>query len=122
MRRTTSELGCSEKWARVDRSSSRSNAPHRCPDVMLNEQGFPHFYERVRVKKLAYEYSIRLASLNIGSLTGRLVELVNVMIRRNVNILCGQETKWVGEKVKIIKPWVINFGILVEIEIVMGWV
>ena len=27
------------------------------------------------------------------------------MVRRNVSILCVQETKWVGEKVRIIKPW-----------------
>ena len=72
---------------------------------MSNEQGFPHFYERVRVKKLAHKYKIRLASWNIGSLTDRLAELVDVMIRRNISILCVQETKWVGEKVRIIEPW-----------------
>ena len=27
------------------------------------------------------------------------------MVRRNVSILCMQETKWVGKKVRIIKPW-----------------
>ena len=36
-RRATSEAGCSEKWARVARSLSRSDAPHRHPDVMSNE-------------------------------------------------------------------------------------
>jgi len=51
----------------------------------------------VRVKKLAYEYSIMLASWNISSLTGRLIKLVDVIIRKNVSILCVQETKWVGE-------------------------
>jgi len=30
--------------------------------------------------------------------------LVDAMIRQNVNILCVQETKWVDEKAKIIKP------------------
>jgi len=57
-RRVASEPECSEKWARVGRLSSR-NAPHRRPDMVSNEQGFPHFYERVRVKKLAHEYKIR---------------------------------------------------------------
>jgi len=51
----------------------------------------------MRVKKLAHEYKIRLASWNIGSLTDRLVELVDAMDRGNVSILCVQETKWVGE-------------------------
>ena len=27
------------------------------------------------------------------------------MVRRNVSILCVHETKWVGEKVRIIEPW-----------------
>ena len=84
---------------------------------------FPHFYERVRVKKVAHEYRSRLASWNIGSLTGKLAELADVMVRRNVCILCVQETKWVGERARIIEPWGYKlFGILVEIEIVMGWV
>ena len=36
---------------------------------------------------------------------GKLAELVDAMVRRNVNILCVQETKWVGKKAKIIEPW-----------------
>ena len=42
-----------------------------------------------------------LASWNIGSLIGRLAELVDAMIRQNVSILCVQETKWVGEKLEL---------------------
>ena len=104
-RRAVSEPGCSEKWARVAMSSSRNDTLHRHPDMVSNEQWFSHFYERVKIKKLAHEYKIRLASWNIGSLIGRLAELVNVMVRRNVSILCVQETKWVGEKAKIIESW-----------------
>jgi len=58
----------------------------------------------VGVKKLAHEHKIRLGPWNIGSLTGRLAELVDAMVRRNVSILCVQETKWVGEKARIIEP------------------
>jgi hypothetical protein len=36
--------------------------------------------------------------LNIGSLTEKLMEIVNTMIRRRINMVCLQETKWVGEK------------------------
>ena len=50
------------------------------------------------------EHRIRLASWNIGSLTGRLAESVDAMVRRNASILCVQ-TKWVGEKGRIIEPW-----------------
>jgi len=75
-RRATLELRCSERWAMVAKSLSRNDTPYRRPDMVSNEQGFPHFYERVRVKKLAHEYRISLASWNIGSLTGRLAELM----------------------------------------------
>jgi len=87
-----SEPECSEKWARAVRSSSRNDAPHRRPNVVSNEQGLPHFYERVRVNKLAHEYKIRLASWNIGSLTSRFAELVDAMVKWNVSILCMQKT------------------------------
>jgi exonuclease III len=43
---------------------------------------------------------IRLGSWNVGSLTGKLRELVDTAIRRHVNILCVQETKWTGQKAK----------------------
>ena len=58
----------------------------------------------MRVKKLAQEYRIRLASWNIDSLTDRLAELVDAMVRQNVSILYMQEAKWVDEKARIIEP------------------
>ena len=66
-----------------------------------NEQGSLHFPRRVRrVRKLAEPTRIRIGSWNVGSLTGKLRELVDVAIRRRVNILCVQETKWKGKKAK----------------------
>ena len=72
----------------------------------------------MRVKKLAYEYRIMLASWNIGSLISRLAELVDAIVRRNVSILYMQETKWVGEKARIIEPW--DYKRWYTVEIVMG--
>ena len=43
---------------------------------------------------------IRLGSRNVGSLIGKLRELVDTAIRRRVDILCIQETKWKGQKAK----------------------
>ena len=42
----------------------------------------------------------RLGSWNVGSLTGKLRELVDTAVRRRVNILCVQETKCKGQKAK----------------------
>ena len=53
-----------------------------------------------RVTKLAEQTRIRIGRWNVGSLTGKLRELVDVAIRRRVNILCIQETKWKGQMAK----------------------
>ncbi|GJU34122.1 cleavage/polyadenylation specificity factor, 25kDa subunit [Tanacetum coccineum] len=39
---------------------------------------------------------IRVGSWNVGSLTGKLLELVDTLERRKVDIACFQETKWKG--------------------------
>ena len=58
---------------------------------------------RERVKKLAKNFKIRLATWNIRSLTDKTMELADVMSRREITIACFQETKWVGEKVREIE-------------------
>jgi hypothetical protein len=78
-----------------------SDALHRRPDVVSNEQGSSHLTRRVRgARKLVGESRIRLDSWNVGSLTDKLRELVDTAIRRRVNILYVQETKWTGQKTK----------------------
>ncbi|CAN6726323.1 unnamed protein product [Malus baccata var. baccata] len=60
---------------------------------------------RGRLKKLGQngrvqESRIRLGTWNIGTLTGKSMEVVEVIVRRRINIMCLQETKWVGLKAK----------------------
>ena len=43
---------------------------------------------------------IKMGTLNIGTMTGRGRELAHMMERRNVDILCLQETKWKGSKAR----------------------
>ena len=43
---------------------------------------------------------MKVATLNIGTMTGRGRELADMMERRNVDILCLQETKWKGNKAR----------------------
>ena len=74
-----------------------SGALYRRSGVMKNEQGSSHLSRRVRrVRKLVEPTRIHLGSWNIESLTGKLRELVDTTVRRRVNILCVQETKWKG--------------------------
>ena len=74
-----------------------SGEPHQRPGVVENEQGSSHQSRRVRrVRKLVKPTRIHLGSWNVGPLTDKLRELVDTAVRRRVNILCVQETKWKG--------------------------
>ena len=89
---------------------SGQGAPQRRPVAVKNEQEFLYF-GCVRVMKLVHNVKVRLATLNIGSLTGKGMELVDTL--RTVNIVCLQETKWVGSKAKELENIGIKFTILV---------
>jgi exonuclease III len=43
-------------------------------------------------------HQLRIATWNLGSLTGRGQELAETLKRRNINICCIQETRWKGSK------------------------
>jgi hypothetical protein len=60
-----------------------SDALHHRPGVVKNEQG--------RVRKLTEPSRVRVGTCNVWSLTGKLREVVDTMIRRHVNILCVQD-------------------------------
>jgi hypothetical protein len=78
-----------------------SDALHRRPGVVKNEQGSSHLTRRMRrVRKLVEPSRLSVGTWNVGSLMGKLREIVDTMIRRRVNILCVQEMKWKGQKVK----------------------
>ncbi|KAM2221020.1 hypothetical protein ACFX1S_020148 [Malus domestica] len=62
-------------------------------------------FGRGRVKKLGQkgrvqESRMHLGTWNIETLTGKSIEVVEVMVRRRIDIMCLQETKWVGLKAK----------------------
>jgi hypothetical protein len=66
-----------------------------------NEQGSSHLTRRMRtVRKLAEPSRLRVGTWNVGSLTGKLREIVDTRIRRRVNILYVQEMKWKGQNAK----------------------
>ncbi|XP_070039706.1 uncharacterized protein [Nicotiana tomentosiformis] len=43
---------------------------------------------------------LRIGSWNVGTLTGKSIELVKILQKRRVNIACVQETRWVGSKAR----------------------
>jgi exonuclease III len=74
---------------------------HRRPGVVKNEQGSSHLTRRMRrVRKLVEPSRLRVGTWNVGSLTGKLREILDTIIRRRVNILYVQEMKWKEQKAK----------------------
>ncbi|GJZ48688.1 cleavage/polyadenylation specificity factor, 25kDa subunit [Tanacetum coccineum] len=49
-----------------------------------------------RESRLASSCKIRVGSWNVGTLTGKFLELVDALKRKKVYIACFQETKWKG--------------------------
>ena len=64
------------------------------PVAVINGRGVPQHCPRLRLKKQLDV--LRIGSWNVGTMTGRGREIVDVMMRRRVGILCVQETKWKG--------------------------
>ena len=71
------------------------DARHNPPNGVINGRGVPQG-SRLRPKKLVKEWKIRTGTWNVGTLTGRLREIVDVMERRRIDFLCVQETRWKG--------------------------
>ena len=43
---------------------------------------------------------LKVGSLNVGTMTGKSREIVDLMEHRNVDVLCVQETQWKGAKAR----------------------
>ena len=82
-----------------------SDARDHRPGSATNGQGLPPGGRR-RLKKLVQGRGrrlrkLKLASLNVGSMTGRSGEIVQLMRKKSLQVLCVQETtKWKGSKAR----------------------
>ena len=56
--------------------------------------------ERIEERKKAKKIKLRVAALNVGTMTGKRREVADLMERRGVDILCVQETRWKGGKAR----------------------
>ena len=90
------------------RAYSVNDAQSDRRETVINGRRLP-YQERIRLKKLAQRTKARslrqirrlkIATLNVGSMTGKSIELVKMMEKRGMNIMCVQETKWKGAKAK----------------------
>ena len=71
------------------------NDAHRCPGGARSGQG------TARAFHVSDDFVlVKIATWNVGSLTGKSRELVDVMERRKINIMCIQEIKWTGQSAR----------------------
>ena len=67
-----------------------------------NGQGLPS-HGRAGLKRQAQgrvDVKLRIGTLNVGTMTGKGRELVDLMERRKIGVLCVQETRWKGNKAR----------------------
>uniref|UniRef100_A0A7I4XUC2 Endo/exonuclease/phosphatase domain-containing protein n=1 Tax=Haemonchus contortus TaxID=6289 RepID=A0A7I4XUC2_HAECO len=76
------------------RTSPGSGAQRPHLSSVDSMRGLPRS-ERPWQKKL-----VRIGTLNVGSLTGKSRKVADLMKRRNIQVLCLQETRWKGAKAR----------------------
>ncbi|XP_068210389.1 uncharacterized protein [Palaemon carinicauda] len=84
------------------RASPVSNVHQNPPIGVINGRGIPQG-SRLQPKKLVREWKIRAGIWIVGTLMGRLREIVDVMERRKIDVLRLQETKWKGNETRAIE-------------------
>ena len=81
-------------------ASYESEAFHRRLSGATNGRRLPPA-QPWRLRKLAdTNVMMKFMSLNIGTMTGKSIELADIMTRRNIDIACIQETRWKGAKAR----------------------
>ena len=70
--------------------------------------------ERNEERKKAKKIKLRVATLNVGTMTGKERKVADLMERRGVDIQCVQETRWQGKRARCIgggyKMWYCGSG------------
>ena len=70
--------------------------------------------DRNEERKKAKKIKLRVATLNVGIMSGKGKEVVDLMERRGVDILCLRETRWKGKRARCIgggyKMWYFGSG------------
>ena len=77
-----------------DTASGVTDAPH-LPTAARNVRGPRRAYTRQRPL-----CEVRMGSLNVRTIEGKALEVVEMMKRRKMVVLCAQETKWKGDRAR----------------------
>ena len=112
------------------RASLSSDAQEHLRTLARNGLRLP-YHERIRLKKIPQRRrrrynewkgnTIRIATLDVGSMTGRGQEVVDFMEHRKINSMCVQYTKWKGSKARELGNG-LSYFTSVKMEGEMEWV
>jgi hypothetical protein len=91
-------MGLSDHRGRHRARAFFGDDAHRCPGDVRSEQGTARAYPVS--DDHAKTTRIKFATWNVGSLTGKSREIVDVMQRRKINVMCIQEVKWTGQSAR----------------------
>jgi len=82
------------------RAFPRSDASQQPPVGTRSGRGVP-WRPRPRLKKQVEEHThTKVASWNVGTMTGKGRELAEIFKNRHIDIVCVQETKWTGKSAR----------------------
>ena len=81
-----------------DRASHVVDAVHTRPSGLTNVRGLPRHDRWAWLKKQVGR--LRVVSWNVGTMTGKEMEIADVLRRRKVDVACIQEVKWKGSKAR----------------------
>ena len=80
------------------RASPGGDAVHTRPSGVTNVRWLPRQDRWSRLKKQVGR--LRVVSWNVGTMTGKAMEIADVLRRRKVDIACVQQVKWKGSKAR----------------------
>ena len=63
------------------------------------KRGGKHVRDKQK-RRMGRKMEVKVGTQNLGTMTGKGRELADMMMKRKVDILCVQETKWTGSKAR----------------------
>ena len=73
----------------------------------MRKRGGKHVRDKHK-RRMGRKMEVKVGTLNVGTMTGKGRELADMMVKRKVDILCVQETRWKGSKAKEHRRWLQN--------------
>ncbi|KAF7693225.1 hypothetical protein C0J45_16608 [Silurus meridionalis] len=104
MRKRSERFGMSvspvyKKFLEEEKLKKRNREIWSCDQCRLVRRG-GRCLQRWQGKEIRRRVEVRVGTLNVGTMTSKGREVADMVVRRKVDMLCVQETKWKGSKAR----------------------